>query len=478
MADNARSAAEIFGRICEAEERLNLFQHQLDGWCVWPIFRKTVADRLGGTQHATASGVSAGRGWILPHALRDIGKLARLERSETLVKTYSSGLLDRDDDGRYRDIWFDDLLDELGAATKIEALNSTSFLSRRPNRVRPESLTTSLSSLIGNSVVPRMPASREVRRVADALAAVLAEAFGDVLSANAIVAVLAGFQWERRFYKTVLRWVKPRRVLIADYGEYALASVAKEMSVPVLELQHGVTDRYHPAYSWTAAPLNYRDKMPIADRLLVYGEFWKEEMETGGYWNGYLDVTGSPRIDRWRARKLSWSERRRAIVLTTQGIHSRALAEIVRSAAAVAGADLEILIKLHPVFEGANRELADLLEGCPRVTIIPAADAVSTLDLLGKVKLHASVSSATHFDALALGTPTAVIALPGHEVVLPLVTRGDAKLVRSGEDMVSVFSAAAEVPANVGACYFSTDALRRTRAAVEAAGSNSIQTAH
>lgn len=446
---------------------------------MWPIFRKTVADRLGGTQHAAGSGAAAGRGWILPHALRDIGKLARLEKSNTLVKTYSSGLLDRDDDGRYRDIWFDDLLEEIGPATKIEALNSQSFLSRRANRVRPEELTTSLSSLIGNSVVPRMPASRKVRTVADALAKSVREAFGDVLGSTAIAAVLGGFQWDRRFYSTALRWVKPRRVLVADFGEYALASVAKENAIPVLELQHGVTDRYHPAYSWTSFAAVNRQKMPIADRLLVYGDFWKEEMEAGGYWNGHLDVTGSPRIDRWRARKSPWNERRRAIVLTAQGIHSRALAEIVRSAASVAGSDTEILIKLHPVFEGANRELVDLLEGSPRVTIIPAAaDAVSTLDLLGKVKLHASVSSATHFDALALGTPTAVIALPGHEVVLPLVTRGHAKLVRTGEELISAFNAAAEVSTDVGAYYFSNDALRRTRAAVEAASSNSIQTAH
>ena len=45
--------------------------------------------------------------------------------------------------------------------------------------------------------------------------------------------------------------------------------------------------------------------------------------------------------------------------------------------------------------------------------------------------LHLSVSSACHFEALGIGTPTGILALPGHELVLDLAERGDAVLIDS-----------------------------------------------
>jgi hypothetical protein len=464
-AERALSAREIFELICREEERHNLFEHELDGWCVWPIFRKIVGDRLANLQHDSAAAGAPSRKWILKYALADVAKLARLKSSPTLVKTYITGLLDRDPDGRFRDIWFDDLLVALGDGVKIEALNSRAFLSRRDKRVWPDDLTTSLASIVTNSIVPRLPASRKVRRVASELGAAMNAAFGPIVSAASIESVLAGFEADRVFYGRVLKWVRPKRVLTADFGEYALTSVAREAGIPVLELQHGVTDRFHPAYSWTQTAVPFSRKMLVADRLLLYGEAWKEEMDVSGFWGPRLEVTGSLRIDRWRSFPVS--RRRDAILITTQGIQSAAIALIIRECVTAAD-DVEILVKLHPVFTGANDELRALLADCPRVEIMSAAaEAVSTLELLRTVRLHASVSSATHYDSLGVGTPTAVLALPWHEVVLPLVERGHATLVSDGRGLLEAFRSARDVTDEIGTYYFAKDAVRRTTAAVE-----------
>lgn len=468
------AAAAMFDRICAAEERLRLFDHQLDGWCVWPIFRKTVADRLAGPvagPDADGPGrtLPVSRSWRVRHAATDIVKLARLRKSPLLVKTYSSGLLDEDEDGRFRDIWFDDILCDQGQGVKLEALNSRAFLSRRERRVWPDDLSTALSSLVTESLLPRVRTPPAVRKTASELSRALEPEFGPLLSDESIRAVLAGFRWERGFYRRVLERVRPEVVLTADFGEYALCSVAKEAGIPVLELQHGVTDRFHPAYAWSSLAAGFRARMPVADRMLLYGAHWKSEMDASGYWRDRLDVVGSTRIDRWRARAAGRAARNAMLLVTAQGLHTVELGRILADCLAAVRGPLEIVIKLHPVFERANDEIRARLAGVAGVTILAASEGPSMLELLGRARLHASVSSAAHYEALALGTPTAVLALPNHETVLPLVERGDATLAATGADLAMAFERAGEVPRDVGGHYFMHGALGLVRSAIQSA---------
>ena len=56
----------------------------------------------------------------------------------------------------------------------------------------------------------------------------------------------------------LLKRIRPRILFVADPGEYAIVAAAKELGVKVIELQHGINDRYHCGYAWTRYALPYK----------------------------------------------------------------------------------------------------------------------------------------------------------------------------------------------------------------------------
>ena len=61
-----------------------------------------------------------------------------------------------------------------------------------------------------------------------------------------------------------------------------------------------------------------------------------------------------------------------------------------------------------------------------------------TFEMIAMSDLHLSISSACHFEALGIGTPTGILALPGHELVRDLAERGDAILIDSPASLAAL----------------------------------------
>jgi len=61
-----------------------------------------------------------------------------------------------------------------------------------------------------------------------------------------------------------------------------------------------------------------------------------------------------------------------------------------------------------------------------------------TYEMIALSDLHLSIFSACHFEALGIGTPTAILVLPGHELVLDLAARGDAILIESPQQLADL----------------------------------------
>ena len=80
--------------------------------------------------------------------------------------------------------------------------------------------------------------------------------------------------------------------------------------------------------------------------------------------------------------------------------------------------------------------------------------------------LHLSVSSACHFEALGIGTPTAILALPGHELVRGLAECGDAVLIDSPASLAALVANRSwgVVPSGTSDRYFRGDHVGNMRA--------------
>lgn len=446
------------------ETRHDLLQHQLDGWSVWCVLRFPVQLALVTPGTVPAAPVSLGKRIGL--SVGDAARLLRPRAARYVVKTYSSGLVEREGD-RYKDIWFDDLLRALGSGFKIEQVNSAMFSSRRAQALIPSDVTTAAIELMG-SLLARVWGSSRVLVVAQAISRVLERETGRPILARDDVALrLRLFLANKLLYRRLFASIRPRFLLVADPGEHASVAAAKEMGVTAVELQHGgTTDRYHSGYSWTGYGIPHRSTMPIPDRLFLYGEHTRREIDQHGFWGPDIRVVGSPRVDQYRTRRLGAPSEGPVVLLTTGASVAAAItfmSTFLRASRDIPG--LRLWVKLHPVYERSRDAYLDAFQGDDRVQVLSGSEDPSTFELLTRASLHVSVSSSCHYDALGLGVPTAILALPTHEIVLPLHQAGHALLARTPAELVEIVAGwrSHQVLPAVSEYYFKPDSLRNMR---------------
>ena len=105
------------------------------------------------------------------------------------------------------------------------------------------------------------------------------------------------------------------------------------------------------------------------------------------------------------------------------------LADFVAAFLKLYSGPLQFNIRLHPGYEIGTSHYDSRFYGDARVKLWPGNSRPDTFEMIAMSDLHLSVSSACHYEALGIGTPTGILALPGHELVLDLVRRNDAALV-------------------------------------------------
>ena len=421
--------------IREFEVAHDILQYEVDGWCVWPLFRLSAGYTLQGV-NATA-GRSMGLSQRLSVVAQDCLRLYRLRSSSYLIKSFVSGLAD-EAHGQYRDVWFGDLPMMLPGVLQIDGINNLGFLPRRKQALRPGDFTSAIFDTSA-AVLSRIRTPPEVVQVAGTLAALLQTSFGkEKFSRERVEASISRFRALKRIYRVVLARVRPQFVMVADPGEFALAAAAKEQGIPVLELQHGVVYRDHHAYGWTSYALPYRSRMPVADCLLLYGEHWRQELAQNGFWGERLEVAGSLRMDAYRLRRRSHRQHRsgKQVLVTTQGIETERvmhfLAEFLATEEAL---DVQIIVKLHPAYEPCKKKFVAILSGDPRATVLLGSEGSSTFDLLTRADLHLSISSTCHYEALGLGVSTAILPFTSYEIMRPLYESGHAEILSTPTDI-------------------------------------------
>lgn len=475
MSSRPFSAVDVMLR--ELERSHGLLDIRFDGWCAWVLVRWTVAMQLAKLPVSAPRGHLT-RGQRIAFALRDIRGWLRLPRRRVLAQTYSSALLESEA-GRFKDIWLDDLLRQLDSTLKIELLNSAQYLARSRAALQPRHMSTALLDLVC-SLLCRVNRSKAAAGAAALMHSILAAGLSnEAPSAAAIETALNGFYWRKRLWLRALKRVAPSVVLLADPGDFALVAAARELGAKVMEMQHGIVDRYNPAYSWSAAALPFRSGMPIPDVLLLHGEHWRRELDANGFWGQSLRVVGNPRVELYRAQRTSKSAQtgRRLAVFTSQGILKEQTTQfLARAFSAFTESPVELIVKLHPVYDDAAGPEWKALSDRP-VRVIAGSQEPSTMKLLTSADFHISISSATHYDAIALGVPTIVLGLAGHETVMPLVEARHALFAADPQQLAALLGGDAPIimDKRVSEYYCEPDAVAKMLREVSRASAMSGQ---
>jgi hypothetical protein len=453
------------------EAKHDLLECRLDGWSVWCVLRFPL--QLALVTPGTVPAARMSYRQRLSLSLADAGRLVRPRLSRYVVKTYSSGLVEREGE-RYKDIWFDDLIQEIGAVFKIEQVNSPMFLSRRAQALIPSDVTTTGIELAA-SALARVWRPTRAAEVARKVSGILAQELGPgVFPEEWVEPRLRLFLAGKALYRRLLMRIQPSFLLVADPGEHASVAAAKELGVTAVELQHGgTTDRFHSGYCWTGYGIPHRPTMPIPDRLYLYGEHTRREIDRHGFWGSSVRVVGCPRVDQYRTRRSEPAQDGPKVLLTTGASIAETIAfmgEFLRASRDVPG--LELWVKLHPIYERSPHAYLEAFRGDARVQVLSGSQDPSTFELLSRASIHVSVSSSCHYDALGLGVATVILPLPTHEIVLPLHQAGHALLAQSPADLAGMAAGwrGLRVPPDVSGYYFRPHSIRNMREDLERDG--------
>jgi hypothetical protein len=391
--------------------------------------------------------------------------LHHIRRRKILVKTAVSLLMEREGNS-FKNVLLDDLLLATGDFLKVDSINSPNFATQRSAALVPGVFSSSLFEITA-AVMARIVPVPGTRRTAVILSRELKAGVGLDVDARAIERVIRSFYWLRAIFRLLLRLVRPEVVVVSTVGEHALCAAAREEGIPVVEFQHGIMDRFNPGYAWTEYAVAYRDAMSLPTRLLLFGEHWREELAKGGFWGDDLRVVGSVRMDEYRTKRRASSERRgRRVVWTTQGIDvQRSIEFMAEFLRLTPDPDLTLQVKLHPLYDADHTPYQNALGADSRVVIEGVGEGRSTFAALVDADLHVSIYSASHFDALGLGVPTAVLPFRNHDVVSSLVERGDATLVQTPADLATLLRTgeAFSPDGGVREYYFRSSALRNAK---------------
>jgi hypothetical protein len=393
--------------------------------------------------------------------MSDLYPLTHIKPTRHLVKTYTSGLIEQSG-GSYADVWFDEVMTAAGSTFKIECANNPNFADRsRQAKVRRTMSSSSLD--LASAILSRRPATPDVLAAVQTVNQALREGLGISIDERAATCRLWRFSAAKRVYVALLRRVRPAFVLVVDHpSEFGLVAAAKERGSVVLELQHGIVDRSHPSYAWTAYARPHRATMPLPDRLLLYGEHWQQELDQG-FWNNDARPVGSPRIDRWRRAEITRSDDVCTVLFTTQGLDIPGVTAFLQSFLRSLNdrTRVRLIIKLHPIYDLDPKPYRNALSMFPdRVEILAGHQGASTFDWLRRAHLHISVASGSHYEAIGLGVPTVILPFDPYEVVMPLHRAGHALFAPTPEDLAKLVNSWRDlrVPENVSDYYFTLDA--------------------
>ncbi|HEU4717746.1 MAG TPA: hypothetical protein VFU15_07925 [Bacteroidia bacterium] len=240
------------------------------------------------------------------------------------------------------------------------------------------------------------------------------------LNATELLSVKNAFQ---RFFDSARGWnrifqtAKPECVFfVMHYHREGFVYAMKKNGVRSVELQHGLIAKEDIFYVFPPQVRSIRDRALFADRIFVYGEYWKEVLAEGAEYGeehvrvlGYYADEGAPADTKLPDAVLKFIDGKKTALVCTQTFMHDEYDLLVRRLSALAlekGWNCVFLVKPHP-----HEQLADYapLDNLPNVKTVQVPLPL----LMQSADVHFSVYSTTHFDAARFGVKS--IALPSEK---------------------------------------------------------------
>jgi hypothetical protein len=434
-ASATRSEAEVALMLAEFERRYDAFGLTVEGISLWRILRFEISYVM---QKLGLPRLSASRQEIIATIFESMRQIVTAPREiEYLGATMNSALRIFDERG-WHDVYFDAVMDQIGGGAKMLYADARGFEDNVRHAYRKpmfnDTAVVVFSAILGR-LLPVRGDNAAFARLSEWIVSDLSLAD---FTPGKIRQKFSVLKWRTELYRLVFKRLHPKSLLVPNSGQFALFLAANRLGIPFVEMQHGIFSDSHPDNLPGYALDGDRRALLLPDILTVYGDYWAEKSRDTALGRlGRIRAVGAPLIDSSRALRQARfvaNPEEPVLTLTSQGgISAQRAVEFVDAFLKIYSGPLQLNVRLHPGYEASSSPFDGLFARDDRVVLWRGNARPDTYEMIALSDLHISIYSACHFEALGIGTPTAILALPGHELVLDLVSRGDAVLIDTPE---------------------------------------------
>jgi len=213
--------------------------------------------------------------------------------------------------------------------------------------------------------------------------------------------VIQSFETRRRLLALTFRWIRPKLLIVSDYYDglhQAAVKAAHEIGIKVIEVQHGVIGREHPAYNVNTD----LDRSFFPDHLLVFGSSELETFANSRFMDpGNVHPIGSFYIDHVKAAHKPdsalverLSRYKRSVGVTLQlGSEKRVVTFVCQAASLHAG----ILYVIIP------RRIDNYLSSLALPQNVTVIEDRNFYEMMMYVDFHSTLTSTCALEAPSLG---------------------------------------------------------------------------
>ena len=133
-----------------------------------------------------------------------------------------------------------------------------------------------------------------------------------------------------------------------------MMAAAKELGIVVVESQHGLIHKYHTGYMYGKHLLKYKDKFPVPDYILTFGDYYTRLLLKNSFYNEKQVITvGNPRIDYWKSEMESENKVFRNAFITMGGYHPLIIVNFLKEVLEILEKEkIDAIVALGAVVQG------------------------------------------------------------------------------------------------------------------------------
>ena len=430
------SEREVFELLSDFESKHNPYNLLVYGVSVWQILRPRIASNLQNAKYEKAPIAKIERFLAYADFFRFI-KLLKNRGAKYCAFTNYSGYRNSYL-GRYEDIWFDHILDNFPGGVKIARIDARGFRNNvKQARIKPVYDISVFEKAAG--LFSRVAPIQDVDGVYEKVTRLANKLLGHEHFTSASIQIqVSRFFWLSRFYRIILKLLKPKKVMFVGTNEFSLIYASQKENIDAIEFQHGIFTKHH-AYTLPIISESLTDNLILPDVIGLYGKFWESELRGTIFdQRNILNVLGNFSLEKYKKMRIDRFKTSESIsiIVTTQGIEREKIIKFFKDFLKSFSRDLSITFKLHPSYDPSSSAYDELKILDSRVTILSGNEGKSTFELIALSDLHLSIASACHYDSLSIGTPTLVLAMAGAEIMEPIISSGYSDLLYDSSDLI------------------------------------------